>query len=102
MESTILVERFAVNFDAINDRNDGSVDRDLFQSLSRTSGASLTEENELAFASTHGVDTDDGIQPVFEFRRILVVDEFRTHEEKFPSHHVLVLLGRDNLPDDFC
>jgi hypothetical protein len=64
--------------------------------------AALAEEHELALTGTHRVDCDNGVLAVLKFGRILVVNEFGTEQEKFPSDHELVFFRRYDLSDDFC
>jgi hypothetical protein len=100
-DSATLVEGFALDFDAVDDGDDGGVHGDEFEALGGTGGAALAEHDKLAFPGTDGINSDDGVSSVFEFRRILVIDQLGTEQQEFSSHHELVLLGRDNLSNDF-
>jgi hypothetical protein len=41
------------------------------------------------------------LDPSLNLDGILVVDQLRAEQQQFPADHLLVLLGRDDLSDDF-
>ncbi len=90
-----------MDFDAVDDGDDGGIHRDVLQALGVAGGAALAEQHQFAFAGTDGVDGDDGVLAVLEFGRVLVVDQLGPEQEQCPADHELVLLGGDDLSDDF-
>jgi hypothetical protein len=78
--STTFIEGFALDFDAVDDSDDGGVHRDEFEALGGTGGAALAEHDKLALPGTDGIDGDDGIGSVFEFGRVLVIDQLGTEQ----------------------
>lgn len=99
---TTFIESFTVDFHAVDDGDDGGIDRDQFEALRGAGRAALAEEHEFTFPGTDGIDGDDGVSPILEFGRVFVIDEFGTKQEKFPSDHEFVFFRRDNLSNDFC
>jgi len=100
--SASLINGFAEDLDAIDDRDDGGIHGNQFQALGGTGRAALAKEDKFAFTRAHGVDGDNGVLAVLEFGRVLVIYEFGAKQEKFPSDHEFVFFRRDYLSDDFC
>lgn len=100
-DSSVLVEGFALYFDAVDDRDDGGIDGDLLEALSGTGGAALAEHHEFAITGADRIDGDDGVLSVLEFRGVLLVDKLGAQQEEFPADHLLVFFGRDDLSNDF-
>ncbi len=73
MGSTVLVKGFALHFDAIDDGNDGGIDRDLLEALRGACRAALAEHYEFAITGADRVDSDDGVLPVLEFGGVFLV-----------------------------
>jgi hypothetical protein len=101
LKSCVFVEGFALHFDAIDDGDDGGIDRDLLEALCGTRRAALAEHDEFAITGADRIDGDDGVLPVLEFRGVFLVDEFRAQQEELPADQLLVFFGRDDLSNDF-
>lgn len=67
-----------LDFNGINQTDDGGVDGQGFHTGGVAGGTILAEKNKVTGTGVEGVDRNDGILPRFELGGILFVDQERT------------------------